>query len=121
MSIPAFANGFFACELYLKCILKANAIDATGHNISELFRQLPAELRVKIEKKFSEKATEFFNLYSTTFDELLNKISLGFEFWRYVYEEENKPFEDRFPFAYSEQFLKLFLPMIAEVANNFNS
>lgn len=120
VAIPAFANGFFACELYLKSILKATAISATGHSIAELFHQIPEELQVKAEKEFSNKASGFLTSYSISFDELINNISLGFEFWRYVYEDANKPFEEDYPFAYSEQFLQVFLPIIAEIANDHN-
>ena len=120
VATPAFVNGFFACELYLKSILRANNIISTGHNIEELFNHLPTELKKTIENKFSNEAKSINGLNSIEFNELLKKISLGFEFWRYVYEDENKEFEEKLPFAYSENFLNIFLPIIASIANKYN-
>lgn len=119
VAIPAFVNGFFACELYLKSILKSNDITSTGHNIEELFNQLPTELRNTIEEKFSNEAKSIEGLNSVEFSELLKKMSLGFEFWRYIYEDENKQFEEDHPFDYSKKFLNLFLPIIEGIANNY--
>ncbi len=118
VAIPAFVNGFFACELYLKRILKANDTTSFGHSIEELFNQLPTELRNTIEEKFSNEAKSIDGLNSVEFNELLNKMSLGFEFWRYIYEDENKQFEEDYPFDYSEKFLILFLHIIEGIANN---
>lgn len=119
-AIPAFVNGFFACELYLKSILKANDITSSGHNIEILFNELPTELQKTIENQFSNKAKNIYILESIDFNEVLKKISLGFEFWRYIYEDENKEFEDKQPFAYSESFLSIFLPIIECLANKYN-
>lgn len=123
VALPAFVNGFFACELYLKSILSANNINppknSSGHNIEELFNQLPTELKKTIENKFSNEAKSINGLNSIEFNELLKKISLGFEFWRYIYEDENKLFENEYPFAYSEKFLNIFLPIIKCIANNY--
>lgn len=118
VSIPAFANGFFACELYLKSILKAKGIEATGHDVAGLFRKLPIDVQDAIKTFFLENAEDFFKLYKITFDELLDKVSFGFEFWRYIYEDKNKNFEDSFPFAYSECFLENFLLIIDRIAKD---
>lgn len=118
VKIPAFVNGFFACELYLKSILKANDITSSGHDIEKLFNQLPTELQKTIENEFLNEAKSIYVFNSIEFNELLKKISLGFEFWRYVYEDENKEFEEDYPFDYSEKFLNLFLPIIEGIANN---
>lgn len=119
VAIPAFVNGFFACELYLKSILKANDITSFGHDIEKLFNQLPTELQKTIENQFSNEAKNIYVLESIDFNELLKKISFGFEFWRYIFEDENKEFEEKLPFAYSENFLSLFLPIVENIANNY--
>ena len=118
--IPAFVNGFFACELYLKSILKANDITSSGHDIEKLFNQLPTELQKTIENEFLNEAKSIYVFNSIEFNELLKKISFGFEFWRYLYEDENKEFEDKYPFSYSKNFLDFFLPIIERLANNDN-
>ena len=120
VAIPAFVNGFLACEIYLKYILKANEKDAKGHDLAKLFKQLPQKMQDRIEKEFSEKAEWFYKQYKISFDELLDKISFGFEFWRYIYEDKNAIFEDRFPFAFSECFLQVFLPIIDKIAKGAN-
>ena len=119
VAIPAFVNGFFACELYLKSILKANDITSSGHDIEKLFNQLPTELQETIKNKFSNEAKSSYVLNPIDFNELLKKIYLGFEFWRYIYEDKNKEFEEDYPFAYSENFLNIFLPIVEGVANNY--
>lgn len=119
VSIPAFVNGFFACELYLKSILKANDITSSGHDIEKLFNQLPTELQKTVEDEFLKKS-DICSLNKISFKELLEKISSGFEFWRYIYEDVNKPFEDKYPFSYSKNFLDFFLPIIERLANNDN-
>ncbi len=119
VAIPAFVNGFFACELYLKSILSANDITSSGHNIETLFNKLPTELQKTIENEFLNEAKSIYVFNSIEFNELLKKISLGFEFWRYIYEDENKEFEEKLPFAYSENFLNIFLPIVEGVANNY--
>jgi len=123
VAIPAFVNGFFACELYLKSILSANNINtpknSSGHNIEKIFNLLPTELKNTIKEKFSNEAKSIDGLNSVEFNELLNKMSFGFEFWRYIYEDKNKQFEKDYPFAYSEKFLSLFLPIIEDKANKY--
>lgn len=116
--IPAFVNGFFACELYLKYILNEKGIKATGHSLAELFRKLPIELQEEIKPEFSNKAKDVLDLYKITFEILLDKVTFGFEFWRYLYEDESKTFEENFPFAYSEKFLEYFLPIISRIASD---
>lgn len=119
VSIPAFVNGFFACELYLKCILKENKTESTGHDIEVLFHQLPLTLQENIKEIFIDNAKEFLSLHNISFDELINKIAYGFEFWRYIYEDNNKTFEDKYPFAYSENFLKYFLPILVDISKQY--
>ena len=119
VAIPAFVNGFFACELYLKTILKANDITSFGHDIEKLFNQLPTELKNTIEEKFSNEAKSIDGLNSVEFSELLKKLFLGFEFWRYIFEDKNKQFEEDYPFYYSKNFLDIFLPIVEGIANNY--
>lgn len=119
VAVPAFANGFFACELFLKCILKSYDIKTSGHNILELFKSLPIALRDAVKEEFSNNAKEFLAINKTSFYGLLEKIADGFEFWRYIFEDENSAienFEKEYPFGYSEGFLQYFLPIIERLA-----
>lgn len=116
VAVPAFANGFFACELYLKYLLQTNEIQAKGHSLSELFVRLPEHICNAIRFEFNDKAKTFLSVNNISFDELIKKVAYGFEFWRYIHEKENKEFEKDFPFTYSENFLKYFLPIIERIA-----
>lgn len=119
VSIPAFTNGFFACEIYLKYLLTKHGIDARGHDLLELFDKLPHKLKDSISDKFNFSAKNFLRINKISFVELIKKVSFGFGFWRYVFEEKNKEFEENYPFLYSENFLLYFLPIINEYAKEF--
>ena len=123
VSIPAFSNGFFACELFIKHILANDNKKIIEHNLSLLFHNLPDNIQEAIKKEYSVEAQEFLSKYNISFDELLEKIATGFEFWRYVFEDKNRAtevFEKDFPFAYSEGFLQHFLPIISRIASDLN-
>lgn len=107
-AIPAFVNGFFACELYLK-ILTDNKIKV--HDLYLLFLGLNDEQKRKLCKQYEKNQQN-----ELSFDEFLKKVNNGFEFWRYIYEDENKPFEENYPFLYSEKFLHIFLPLLEQMA-----
>ena len=123
VAIPAFANGFFSCELFLKCILKSYDKKSSGHNLLELFKSLPIALRDAIKEEFSNNAKEFLAINKTSFYGLLEKIADGFEFWRYIFEDKNRAienFEKKYPFGYSEGFLQYFLPIIDRIATDID-
>lgn len=108
VAIPAFVNGFFACEIFLK-YLTNNRIKS--HDLFELYDALSDK------EKDILKAIKFPKEYSNiTFENFLKSIQYGFEFWRYIYEDENKEFEEKLPFLYSEHFLNTYLPVIYDLA-----
>lgn len=75
--IPIITNMAFACELFLKSLLKRDGKQARGHKLIELFEALKDELKDDIIG--SEEPEEFkCNL---------SKISNLFVDWRYVYEQ----------------------------------
>lgn len=117
VAIPAFSNGFFACELYLKHILANNGINIKGHALMILFKHLPKDMQTWLENMYFKNESEFLASYDIKFNDLLEAVSGGFEFWRFIYEDDNKPFEPNHPFAYSEKFLEGFLPLLYQVAN----
>lgn len=109
VAIPAFMNGFFACELYFK-ILTDNTVK--GHDLHLLFSSLCDK-----EKRILENQYTKISVGDLSFDDFLRKVSNGFEFWRYIYENNNKPFEKHHPFLYSEKFLPTFLPLLKVMAS----
>jgi len=113
VSIPAFANGFFACELYLK-ILTNNSI--RRHELHKLYIGLSDNQKLILENRYNE-----IQQGNTSFDEFLQKVSSGFEFWRYIYENPNKSFEEEYPFLYSEKFLIAYLHLLKQMACEYVS
>ena len=107
VAIPAFVNGLFSCELYLKSILNTNN---KGHNLKELFDLLD------VDKKKELEDVECDERY--TLELLLNGIGNGFEVWRYCFEDEHKDFEEKYPFDYTDYFLKTYLPIFKNMAHN---
>ena len=109
-SIPSFANGFFACELYLKILLgeKVNKIKRNKHNLKRLFKELNKKQKEELQSVKCE--SEY------TLDFLLDKVSDGFTVWRYIYEDGNEEFGDGRPFEYSEVFLKTYLPVLKKMS-----
>jgi hypothetical protein len=108
VSIPGFVNGFFACEIYLKILLNNKK---KGHDLYELFNALNDEYKKKISAFYVAPISE-----NISFDEFLLKVNSGFEYWRYIYGDNNKKFEENYPFLYSEIFLGTFLPVFEEMA-----
>lgn len=51
-----------------------------------------------------------------SFEELIKGVQNGFEFWRYIYEDNNKKFEKQYSFQYSREFLETYLPIILKLA-----
>ncbi len=105
VAIPAFVNGLFACELYLKFLLKKHK---SGHNLKDLFDALDEEKKKELE------AVDCDSRY--TLEDLLMGIGNGFEVWRYCFEDEHKEFEERYPFEYSRYFLETYLPVLKDMA-----
>lgn len=98
-AIPAFVNGLFACELYLKYMIgdKAKGI----HNLKILFSLLEDKKRKELESIDSK-----YDL-----NELLNTIGDGFINWRYIFEDDNEEFGKGMPFLYTDYFIKKYLPI----------
>lgn len=108
VAIPAFANGFFACELYLY-VLTDNKIQ--GHDLYQLFNRLSSDDKSRLRNAYKAPVP-----MPSSFDECLKSVSNGFEFWRYVNEEKTKEFEQNYPFQYSEYFLRTYLPIFETMA-----
>ena len=108
VAIPAFVNGFFACELYFKYLIGDKLIEKTGHNLKRLYNKLDNSYKDKL-KKLDDKSYKI--------EELLKEIGNGFKNWRYIYEDGNEDFGHDYPFLYSEKFLEIYLPIIKQLAD----
>ena len=93
----------------MKLLAKKSII---GHNLKDLFNEL--------DDTFKTVLKHVKNDSSFSLDELLDKIGNGFEVWRYCFEDEHKEFEEVYPFECSEVFLKIYLPVIKEMAHSNN-
>ena len=80
-------NSAFACEIFLKMLLKFNEIEnAKGHNLKSLFELLPNNLKEQIKRYL-----ETVRLWKDGFGrENIDNISNANQKWRYVYEHDYK-------------------------------
>ena len=111
-AIPGFANGFFACELYLK-ILVVNKVERLKgkdrHNLFLLYNLL--------DESEKEKLNSIQNDQNYNLKDFLKSIGEGFTVWRYLYEDGNEDFGNKYPFLYTEVFLKNYLPTLKALAH----
>lgn len=80
--IPSIVNMAFACELYLKALLADGDNEMRGHNLYELFKNLPEKIRLKI--------TNSVAFYGD--DEFMQQLEIHkyiFQDWRYFYEHKS--------------------------------
>ncbi|MDE6947773.1 MAG: hypothetical protein K2P14_11370 [Anaeroplasmataceae bacterium] len=83
VNIPAIVNASFACELYLKAILKESLKE---HQLKVLYEKLPKSQQERIKNQMDEKLKDL-PIYNS-FEESLDKASISFVEWRYIYETE---------------------------------
>ncbi len=83
---PFIVNKSFACELYLKTILKMNGQQIPrgnrGHMLNELFNEVCEK------EKLLENISKSFRMKKDLITEEINGISKAFEEWRYIYEKD---------------------------------
>lgn len=85
-STPAVVNSAFACEVYLKALLKYNDIPIKKeHKIKELYEMLPEEARDWIKPTVMNQCGRWTDQWGY---ELLENISNAFIEWRYNYEND---------------------------------
>jgi hypothetical protein len=109
VAIPGFANGSFACEIYLKILIGKQV---RGHYLFELFSQLSDKDKELLRIKYIPIKQE-----NLSFDDFLQVVDRGFIFWRYIYEDDNEnEFKSDYQFLYSELFLQTYLPILESMA-----
>lgn len=77
--VPSVVNMAFACELYLKVLLMKKQAPLTGHNLMELYTNLPDEMKNKIRDYPDFRGNEFI--------QRLDENKNLFVEWRYYFEE----------------------------------
>ena len=83
VNVPALVNAAFACELYLKMLIKDDT--TRGHDLEILFDQLEVDDKDKIRNIITERLKK--ESLEKGFDYYLKGISNDFEFWRYIHEK----------------------------------
>jgi len=81
MWMPAFTNLCFACELFLRAILKSKGVQPTPrhqHNLRELFESLDMTAQSKIEGKLK--------FPSGTFQQDMEHLSTFYNKYRYIHD-----------------------------------
>lgn len=85
LMIPGNVCLAFSIELNLKVLIyQENHNPTETHNIEKLFKQLNGKTQNKIINDLGIGKSEFLNA--------LNQVANAFEFWRYVYENQNSSF-----------------------------
>ena len=84
--IPVIVNAAFACEIFLKLLLRQNQVEYNRvHKLKDLFDILPDNIRENIKTATIEKYGQWKNIWNI---ELLDNISNAFYEWRYNYEHD---------------------------------
>ena len=106
--VPLAVNGAFACEQYIKSMLK---YENKEHNLVKLFRKLNDEEQEIIKNKAVEEICKQPGIHSydeERFENDLKRMGSSFEEWRYFYEGKTK--------NTSPQFFKGFMIALRVVA-----
>ena len=83
--VPAVVNSAFACEVFLKTILKLYDIKSPkSHNLKDLFESTPEKAQEYV--KNTVKRNYGGRWYSPMGFEHLEILSNAFQDWRYIYE-----------------------------------
>lgn len=83
--VPVGVNSAFACEVFLKILLKIHNVDnKKSHNLKSLFELLPDKLKNSIKTHLQN-----CHLWKDALgQENLDIISNAFNSWRYIYEHD---------------------------------
>ena len=109
LTVPSNVNSAFACEIFLKTILKIYDVKyVKGHELKKLFDNLPKELQDYVKQYFVN-----LHLWKDGFGiENLAKISKTFQKWRYIYEHD---FRKGAMIQIESGFLNMFRNLLREI------
>ena len=104
LPIPGTVNAAFACELYLKAILKAEGysdsdIKKSGHKLKDLFSKVSPEVKAKI---VNDNSIDITNI---------DAISDTFSSWRYLHEDIEARMHSQNVFVYE------FMEVLCKISN----
>jgi len=84
---PSIVNSAFACEVFMKAILKFKQIEAPkAHKLKTLYNRLPNKIKTRIKQEVS---CGYLDMWQNCFGvEYIDQISNAFVEWRYIYEHD---------------------------------
>lgn len=108
--VPAIVNRALACEIFLKALLIHQGIMPSGrgndlHNLLELWKQLPDDIKTKI-----LQASHYNANGQSAFEKNLEPIALAFFEWRYIYELKTA--------SLNLQFLDILATALKQISND---
>lgn len=87
--IPFVVNAAFAIELYLKTLCSVHGLEMRGHDLLDLFDQLPADAVEQLRQEIAgAPATEGIKDL-TGFRVEIERLRHAFVEWRYLYERDS--------------------------------
>ncbi len=111
---PTIANLAFACELYIKSLLKSAGETVSGHELEKLFSKLPDAKRDGIRIHYKEITGQ----KDDDLDSDIAGFSKAFVEWRYLYEQVEKPISLGKLFSFTRSLLKFVLSEHADWSVN---
>lgn len=91
-TVSGIVNSAFACEVFIKSLLVLHGKTVTDIKCHELkilwdkFKVEDCETALSVESSLREW---FDSKNENMFDELISEVSNSFEYWRYIYEQQN--------------------------------
>jgi hypothetical protein len=83
---PVVVNAAFACEVFLKLLLKLNGIENQKiHKLQDLYNNLPRDTQVEIQNGTVLRCGKWTDIWGF---ECLGNVSDAFVEWRYAYEHD---------------------------------
>jgi len=90
---PFVVNAVFSIELYMKTLAFQHAKKLHGHEITKLFKKLPAAAKDEIERQLATlSVTSRWACGISTIDDLrkvLDELDTAFQDWRYLHERND--------------------------------
>lgn len=81
---PVIVNIAFACEIFLKSIMYLYAMEAKGHSLKDLIKNLPEDDKMFLDGKLTKAYNGETDMLGSRY---LENISNAFTDWRYSYEK----------------------------------
>ena len=87
LNTPAIVNCAFACEMFLKLLIKANTGDYKKiHDLDKLFKLLPQDIQERLNKEVYYKTGMIRDAFGIP---MIKKVAKHFNEWRYSFEKSS--------------------------------